>query len=64
MKNQIFSVSSFGLAKGKELVQKSSDFARSIGISGVPTFIFDDGTRVVGARIFDLERILQEKTKR
>jgi thiol:disulfide interchange protein DsbC len=57
-------IQKYQCAKGKELVQKSSDFARSIGISGVPTFIFDDGTRVVGARIFDLERILKEKTKR
>jgi len=53
----------FQCEKGKKLLRQSKLIAKKLNITGVPTFIFEDGTRVRGANIPFLERTLQKKFK-
>jgi len=47
--------------KGKNFLKKSSTLASAIGITGVPTFIYEDGSRIIGARMVELEDMLRQK---
>jgi thiol:disulfide interchange protein DsbC len=47
--------------KGKNILKKSSSLASTVGITGVPTFIYEDGTRIIGARVVELENMLRQK---
>jgi len=49
--------------KGKELIQETKKVVQALGVRGVPTFIFEDGSKVVGARISELEALLKKETK-
>ena len=51
----------FQCERGKKLLQQSKLISQKLNIAGVPTFIFEDGTRVRGANIPFLERTLQKK---
>ena len=55
-------VNKYQCKQGKQLIEKTSKIARELGVRGVPTFIMDDGTRVVGARINELEKLLKKET--
>ena len=50
----------FQCEKGKKLLDESLKFGRELGIRGVPTFIYEDGTRVIGARLTQLEQMLSK----
>ena len=55
----------FQCKEGKELVEKSMELAKKLGIRGVPTFFLDNGQMVVGANMKRLKRALrgEKKTK-
>jgi len=47
--------------KGADLLKKSSDLARRLGVRGVPCFYLDNGRSVTGAYLPGLERLLTTK---
>ncbi len=50
--------------KGTEILQQTDSLAKDLGITGVPTFIMDNGERVVGADMGALDRMLTKALKK
>jgi len=53
-----------GCKKGKEILKQTFNLVGLLGIKGVPTFIFEDGTKVVGANLLALEAMLRERNSK
>ncbi len=51
-------------AKGEEILKRTDTLARELGINGVPTFILDNGERVVGADMRALEQLLSKALRK
>ncbi|MDQ7031707.1 MAG: thioredoxin fold domain-containing protein [Desulfonauticus sp.] len=49
--------------KGKKILETSKEIGDKLNIRGVPTFLLDNGTKIIGANLIQLESALKELTK-